>query len=593
MTLTIAVLLGIILSMIVLFVLEILPADTIAIILMVVLMIGGFVTPQEGISGLSNPATVTVLALMILSVGLETTGFITMMGNRLKGLLRSREWVTILVLMLIVGSWSAFISTTAVVIVFMRIMVRLSQKMPTNLSKILMPLSFAGILGGSCTLLGTSTNLLVSAIARDYDLPPFGIFEFSHIGLIFFAAALLYMVLIGRHLIPNRKGARETEAPIYSIDKYLTEVVVRPDSPLVGQHIEDIRLFQDEEVDLLEVRRFGQKLSYPDQVDTIQANDIILLQGSVEKIAEIRHRNELFLLNRQWAFEHINYKNGKTVLCEAIVRPGCRFLGRPLVKVAVSRDYNAIPLGIKKTNLHYPWALHDIKIELGDTVLMEVGRDDFDNFYNLSEFVVLQEHEDLAASTNKKYLAAGIMVAVVVLAALKILPILVSALAGCAAMFLTGCLNLSRAYRRVDWSVFFLLAGVIPLGIAMDNTGASQLIATTFVNWLGEVGPRTLIGVLFGFTALLSAIISNNATAILIAPIAVSIASNLGLDPRPLLFTVMFAANTSYISPIGYQTNTLIYGPGGYKFKDFFRVGGLLTLIIWVLAMIFIPMFYF
>lgn len=592
MTIEIAILFSIIVIVLILFILEWLPSDTIAVSLMVVLMLCGFVSPSEGLSGMSNEATVTVLALMILSIGLESTGVINQLGERLRKLFNEKDWWNTLIVMLIVGISSAFIATTAVVIVFLRIMVKLTKRMPTRLSKILMPLSFAGILGGSCTLLGTSTNLLVSAIATDYEMESFGVFEFAPIGIIFFIAGLLYMLLIGRFLIPNRdKDTDLTDQ--YEMDDYLTEVIVKPDSPIIGQKVEDVSCFTKEDVDLLEIQNNRNRPYFPNRTITFQEGDLLLLKGSMESITEIRDVNGLALAAEQSSKTDERLVSEEVILCEVIIRPGSRLQGSSLDKAILKQDYNAVALAVKKNSRYFHTKLSDIKIDAGDTVLMEVERSTFDRFYNLPEFVVLDEHPELTTKSGHRYLAAGIVLAVIILAAFNILPILISALAGCVAMFLTGCLNLQKAYRRIDWSVFFLLAGVIPLGVAMNNTGASDLIASTFIEWFGKVSPRMLIGILFIFTAILSSIISNNATAILIAPIAVSIASSLNLDPRPLLFTVMFAANTSYISPIGYQTNTLVYGPGGYKFLDYVKVGGGLTLLIWLLATLLIPYFYF
>lgn len=593
MTFEIAILFAIILGLILLLAFEVLPSDTLALTLMVVLIVGGFVSPQEGIAGLSNQATVTILALMILTVGLETTGVITALGKYLKRWLSGRELPTIVFLMVIVGSASAFISTTAVVIVFLRIMIKLSRKMPTNLSRILMPLSFAGILGGSCTLLGTSTNLLVSSIAREYELASFGVFEFTHIGLIFFLAGLGYMALIGRRLIPARKKTGEDLTEEYAIQPYLAEVIIKPSSRLIGKRIDETPFFHDQEIDLIEIKRPGAPAHFPTEVERFQAGDLLLIKGSVEKIAELRHTNELGLRPEPAIQGEERLNTSDMTLCEVIVRPSFRLAGQALNKVNLKLDYNAIPLAVKKNQQYFRSDLQELRIEAGDTLLMEVGRANFERFYNSPEFVVLQEHEDLAARTEKQYTAAVIVVMVIVLAATNVMPILVSALAGCVLMFLTGCLDLKRAYRRVDWSVYFLLAGVIPLGTAMNNTGASQWISQLFIEGFGEVSPRTLVSVLFLFTMLLSAVISNNATAILLAPIVVSIAARLAIDPRPLLLTIMFAANMSFLSPIGYQTNTLIYGPGAYRFTDFIKVGGGLSLLIWVLATLLIPMFYF
>ena len=592
MTLEIALLFGIIGMMILLLAIEIISADTVAFLVMVVLIVGGFVTPEEGISGMSNSAAITVLSLMILTVGLESTGAINALGKRMKPVFKQKQWLTILLLMVIVATSSAFIATTAVVIVFLRVTVELSKKMPTSLSKLLMPLSFAGIMGGSCTLMGTSTNLLVSSIAVNYGMPRFGIFEFSILGMIFFAAGLVYMLFVGRFLIPDRQKEGQLTNQ-YAIQDYLTEVKILEGSSLIGKRLEETNIFKEDEMDVLEIKRGSNFSFFPRKRDIIRANDILLVKGSIELITDLRALKNVEFLSRSNNLDDAEITPEDMTLCEVIIRPNSRLLGKSLNKETLWQTYNAVPLAVKKRRKFYISHLDEINVEPGDTVLMEVSNSHFQRFYNMPEFVVLQEHENMNNQIGKRYIAALIVAAVILLAALNILPIMVSALAGCAAMLITGCLTFQRVYRRVDWSVYILLAGVIPLGIAMDNTGASKLISETFLSVFGAVSPRMLVSMLFIFTAIMSTIISNNATAILIAPIAISIAVHLNLDPRPLLFTIMFAANTSYASPIGYQTNTLIYGPGEYRFIDFFKVGGLLTLLIWGLATLFIPMLYF
>ena len=593
MTVEIALLFALIIAMVVIMALEIVPSDTLALTVMVILIVCGFVSPEEGIAGMGNPAVVTILSLMILTVGLETTGVINIIGNRLKRHLKKREWKTLLILLVIVGGCSAFISTTAVVIVFVRILMKLSKSIPHNLSRFLMPLSFAGILGGSCTLFGTSTNLLVSSIAEEYGLKPFSIFEFAPIGAIFFVIGLIYIVIVGRFLLPNRKESGSDLTKEYKLQGYLTEVVIEGDSNLIGQRIDETAIFKEEEIDILEIKRADSHTYFPKEIETFQEGDILFIKGSVEKVASLRQTSGLSLLPTQSNKDEARMNTEGMTLCEVIVKANSRLVGKPLSKVALKRDYNAIPLAVKKSRRYYHSDLKEIIIKPGDILLMEVGRANFKQFYNRPEFVVLQEHEDLAAKTSKRYLAAFIMAMVIVLPTLGVFSILESSLLGCIAMFLTGCLELQRAYRRVDWSVFFLLAGVIPLGVAMDNTGASVLIAETFVDWFGGASPRILVGLLYLSATLLSAVISNNATAILFAPIVISIAMNLNIDPRPLLITIMFASNMSFISPIGYQTNAIVYRVGHYRFGDFFRVGGILSILLWALAIWLIPMFYF
>ncbi len=592
MTWEITLLFLLILAMIVVMALEKFTPDTVAVGVMVILILGGFVTPAQGISGLSNQATVTILALMILSVGLEVTGVIAALGRRLKKVLVGGEWKTVLIVMVIAGTCSAFISTTAIVVMFMRILIKISERGNLNLSRLLMPLSFAAILGGSCTLMGTSTNLLVDAIAVDAGLPGFSVFEFSKIGMVFFGAGIIYLTIVGRHLIPRRKDESEDLTAEYDIQPYLTEAIVQENSNLIGKPLSKTPFFRDEEIDLIEVRS-RQGSSFPAESKIVRAGDILLIKASVDKLAELRQANDVSILTGQGRLDEDRMNTKEMTICEVIIKPSSRLVGKAINKIDIRRDYDAIPLAVKKQRKYYSSDLEEIKIDPGDTLLMEVGRRNFKRFYNRPEFVVLQEYEDLAARTDRKSVAAIIVVIVIMLAALEVLPLLTSALAGCVAMFLTGVLDLQRAYRRVEWNVYFLLAGVIPLGIAMDNTGASHLIADSFTAWFGNVSAHTLVAMLYLITTLLSAVISNNATAILFAPIAISIASNLGLDPRPLLLTIMFAANMSFISPIGYQTNTLVYSAGQYRFGDFFKVGGLLSLIIWLLSIWLIPEIYF
>jgi len=593
MTLQIALLFLIILVMGIFMAMEKMPIDTLAVTVMVVLIIGGFVTPVEGISGMSNPAVVTILGLMILTVGLETTGVIAFIGKKLKKLLVGEEWKTLLTLLLIVGSFSALLSTTAIVIVFMGILLKLSKTLPMNLSRFLMPLSFAGILGGSCTLFGTSTNLIVSSIAANHGLPEFEIFEFTHIGIIFFIVGLAYIILVGRFMIPNRRMKEQDLTNKYAIQEYLAEIVVDKKSNFIGMQIDKTPFIKHEDLDLIEIKKPGGESRFPNYKDILQEGDVLLIKGSIEKLTEIRRRNNFTILYRKNKIDESRMNTDEMTICEVIVKPNSRLVGKTLKKVDIKRDYDAIPLAVKKNRRYYRAKLEALTIEAGDILLMEVGRSNFKRFQNLAEFYVLQEHEGLASKSGKRNLAAVIMGLVILLAAFNILTILVSTLLGCVAMFLTGCLDLQKAYRRVEWNVFFLLAGVIPLGIAMENTGASLWIANNFVNLFDTLSPNILVAVLYLATTLFSALISNNATAILFAPIVISIATTLNIDSRPLLLTVMFASNMSFMSPIGYQTNTLVYGVGQYRFMDFFKVGGLLSIIIWILASLLIPFFYF
>lgn len=594
MTVEIALLFVFIAILMVLFAFEVLPPDLIGIVCMVSLILLGFVTPDEGIAGLSNRATVTVFALMLLSVGLEQSGVISLIGQKMQFMFRNGEWLMVLGLMLLVGFFSAFMATTAVVIVFMRMLFRMAKKIPIPMSKLLMPMSFAGILGGSCTLLGTSTNILVNAFALDYELEPIGVFEFTPIGIIFLVAGLLYILFFGRHMLPDKKQETTSLTAQYDIQDFLIELVIQPGSPLIGKRVDESVFFGSEDVDLFEIQRPGEKPHFPGEQEIFDVGEILFIKGSAERIADLTRNYGLTLPKRRARLDDTRFNTEEMRLLELIVHPNSRFIGRQLDKIRMKRELGAIPLAIKKSNKKFVRQRPGkVKIEAGDIILMEVARRNFERIYAMPEFVVLQEHEHVQELTRESILASVILIFVVGTAAFNLFPLLVSALIGCILMVVSGSLKLKTGYQNVNWSVIILLAGMIPLGTAMDNTGASQLIATQFADLFGGMSPNLIIGVLFLFTAFLSAIISNNATAILMAPIAVSVAVSLDIDPRPLLFTVMFAANTSYISPIGYQTNTLVYAAGEYSFLDFVRVGGILTLIVWLLASFAIPFFYF
>ena len=591
MTLEMAAVYGIIIVLILLFISEKLPIDVIAFSLMVVLMVTGLVTPQQGIMGFSNQATITILSLMLIGVGLEHSGAITQLGKRLEPLLLKPQWMSISILMTITATVSAFISTTAVVIVFLRILVQLSRRLELPLSKFLIPLSFSAILGGSCSLMGTSTNLLVNGIAEDFGVEPFGLFEFSNVGVIFFAAALLYMIFVGRHLLPDRKKKHElTES--YRINKYLMVLRIPEDSDLIGKRVEESLFSKESDLDLLEVRHNIKRPRFAAENEEFSAGDILLVKSDLERVQNIFSDKDLALVSQNTTDDE-ELNTSDFVLCEAMVRPNSKLVGKPLSKLTIKQNYSATPLAVRQGKKLVNEKLRRVKIEVGDILLMQVRRGDFKRFYQSPDFVVLEEHIEYNQKNGKRYLALLTLAGVILAAAFGFLPIMISAMAGAAIMLLTGCIDLKVAYREVDWSIIFLLAGMIPLGSAMHNTGADQYLAELFVDLTGSATPAIFIAAIFGITVLMSGFISNNATAILLAPIAISIAMQLKLSPQPFLLAVMFAANMSFFTPIGYQTNTLIFGPGNYKFRDFMLVGGILTVIVWVLATLLIPVFYF
>lgn len=591
MTTEIAIVFTIIIASVILFITEWIAIENVAFLIMLSVILTGLVTPAEGVMGLSNQATVTIIALMILAAALEETGAVNMLGRQLEPVLVKKEWKTIGILMLTAGVVSAVISTTAVVIVFLKIINDLHSKIPTNISKLLMPISFAGILGGSCSMIGTSTNLLVNSVAVQYGYPSFGIFEFTKIGVIILVVAILYMLLIGRHLIPPRRDMQSFWRG-YDVTSYLSAFVVAEDSPLVGKPLSETVFGKKDQLDIVKLERYNESPRVPGQEECLMANDIIMVKSSVKDLQEISAIEGLSHLAEEGESAQ-KLTDGDVILVEVVVQSNSSLIGKTLNNNILRTYYGAVPLAIRKKGKFVQKDLKTTKIYPGNILLLSVQKASFPKLYKSPSFITLKQVEDRESSKNKQLLSIGIIGLVVILSALNILPIMVSALLGVALMFLAKCIEAKQAFISVNWSIIFLLAGMIPLGTAMKNTGADQFLVDQFLAMLPGSSVWVYLICFYFLTTALSSIVSNNATALLVAPIAITLAIQLELPVTPFLLVVMFAANYSFLTPIGYQTNTLIYEPGQYKFQDFFITGGLLTLITGPLVVFLIYYLYF
>ncbi len=584
---------GVIFIAIVFFVTEWLPVDVVSFGIMVVLLVTGLVTPQQGIMGFGNQATITILALMIVGIGLEQSGAISLFGQQIQKLFTLPFWLAVTLMMFIVAFVSAFISSTAVVIVFLRVFIEIAPKIKINLSKLLIPLSFAAIIGGSCSLMGTSTNLIVNSIASSQGHGDLAIFEFSGIGILFLIATIIYMVILGIRLIPAR--ARQVNMiEEFKLQDYLTLLEVNAESKMINKPVSETQFKKDDQITLLKIFRKNGQERFPYDNEIIQEGDQLLVKGNLEKMKLIYNSSGVtFVHQKNLAEDLTDEKNTEQILCKALILPNSRLIGNNFRTAQIKRNFQAVPLAIQKRRKIVRRRLEQIKIEIGDTLLLSVNKADFQRFYKLPDFLVLQKFEEFDTKIGNKWVAIAILIGLVSLSAFGILPIMISALAGAFAMAVTRCVDIHKAYREINWGIIFLLAGMIPLGSAMSNTGADNFLAKQFIQLLGNGNPTVFISALFLFTMLMSGFISNNATAILLTPVAISIAIKSGLDPKPFILTIMFAANMSFFTPIGYQTNTLILSPGNYKFRDFLFVGGILTIICWIVATVVIPWIYF
>lgn len=577
--LTLCVLAGVL----VLFATEKLPVDIVAIFALSALVILGLVKPDVAISGFANEATITVAAMFVLSAGLSRTGALRSLA-RLFGRIRW-HWLFALTLMLTIAFISAFVNNTAAVAVFLPLVLAATVRNGVPPSKVLIPLSYAAQMGGVCTLVGTSTNLLVNSMAKNLGHPGFSLFEFTALGVACAVAGIVYLLTVGRWLLPESRATELSDT--YELGKYITELRVMPRSPLIGTSVSAARLNEKYGVFVLELLRGTEKVWSP-RAETLAEGDVLLVRGEWSRLVELKEQARLEL-EPEFKLKDAQFEVADQVLTEVMVAPGSRFAGQNLKALDFHWHYNATVLAIHRRGQVLRDKLRDVTLSVGDILLMVTSREEMRALRDNANVVVINEREEGSAIRRRAPLALAIMVAVIVVSALGIMPIVISALIGGVVMVLTRCLTPEDAYSAIDWRVIVLIAGVLPLGIALQNSGAAEVLADNTLGRVGEFGPFVVLAVLYLLALVLSELMSNAAAAVLLVPIAYSTATALGYSPTPFLVAVTFAASTSFSTPVGYQTNTMVYNLGNYRFTDFMKVGIPLNLIFWVIGMFLIP----
>ncbi len=584
-------LLIIIAAALVLFVSERFPIPLVALSISVVLMLTGLVTPAEGISGFSSPATITVLAMFVLSAGLQKTGIVRSLGELIIRFAGGNQYKGLAAIMLVAGGLSAFINNTAVVVVLLPTVIILARRTALSPAKLLIPLSFSSMLGGLGTLIGTSTNILASDVANKLGYGPISMFEFTKLGVIVFLVGGVYLLLFSGRLLPERRGPREERTESYHLRDYLTELVILPDSPLVGSTVAQCRLRQLSDADVLEIIRAGSKLEQPFADERLQAGDVLMVRGKVQTLLRVRRSAGIKILP-EVQLRDSDLVADRMGLLEVLISPTSHLIGRTLEEIRFRNRYNATVLAIQRHGEAIREQLSKNRLAVGDALLIQGPSAVLEMIQASPNFIIVGEVPHETLRREKTPIALGIIIGVVLLAALNVLPILVTALAGAVLMVLTGCLEMSEFYEAVRWDVIFLLAGIIPLGLALENTGAAASIAQYAVGLSGVLPPLLILGLFYVLSMLLTEMISNNATVVLLIPIATAAATDLGLNPQAFIMTVMFAASMSFLTPIGYQANTLVYSAGGYKFTDFFKVGAPISLILIPITVYLISVFW-
>ena len=601
-----------------LFATEALPVDVTAIAVMVALMLvepvttafvdagllaqpvytlhqpGDGVSPLDrGLSGFASTATITVLAMFILSDGVQRTGIVQILGRKIASLTGESETRQLGATVGLVAPISGFINNTAAVAILLPMVTDIAHTGRISPSKLLLPLSYASMFGGMLTLIGTSTNILASQLSADLLGRPFGMFEFTQLGALVTGVGIVYLLTVGRYLVPGRIPAEEDLTEEFEMGEYLTEVVVREDSPLVGRTVREGLTQTELDVDLIQLLRGDRIFLEPLGPKLIQARDVFAVRTDRDTLVELLDIEGLDLVPEAQVDEaELEAATERQSLVEVVIAPGSSLIGETLASANFRQRYDATVLALRHGQELYRQRMDRVRLRIGDTLLVQATPETIDRLNVNRDFIVAQEVERPDFRRSKILVAVGIVAAVVAIAALTPIHIVVSALAGAVAMILTGCLRPQELYDAVQWDVIFLLAGVIPLGIALQETGGADLLADLFVMAAPGLPAIVALGLMYLLTAVLTNVISNNASVVLMIPVAVEAAEQLGANAFAFVLAVTFAASTAFMTPVGYQTNLLVYGPGGYRFTDYLKAGAPLQAVFTVVTTLGIAFFW-
>jgi len=599
---------ALLLATIALFISDRLRMDVVAIMLIIALMLTGLLSPAEALAGFGDPLVILIAALFVVGDGLFRTGVAFSVGNWLMGMAGTSELRLLVLLMLVVAVLSAFMSNTGAVAIFIPVALNLASRAGIAPSRLLLPMAYAGSIGGMLTLIGTPPNLVVTTELSRAGLEPFNFFSFTPIGLLILAMAIIFILTLGAVLLPSEARESGGQTPdrlslsdlvqAYGIDDRFHMLKLGPDSPLIGTTVGQALLRTRFGVTVIALERNvrGKPIAVPVMIDAdYRSGDVLFMTGSEAAVAPLIE--SVAGLRRVPIEErHLATVKEEVGLAEVLLAPRSELNGHTIREVRFREDYGLSVLGILRKGRPLREDLLDTRLEFGDSLLVGGGWRQIEPLQrNLNNFIVLtlpREMDEVAPYRERAPWALGIVAIMLVLMTFSLVPTVTAVLLAGLAMVLARCVTMEEAYKAVNWQSVVLIAGMLPMATALDKTGALKLIVDGLVDTLGDLGPIALMGGLFLLTTVLSQFISNTATAVLVAPIALGAATGLGVSPYPLLMTVALGASTAFSTPMASPVNTLVIGPGGYKFVDFLKLGIPLQLLAMAITLICVPLLF-